>query len=119
MHFEDEVVKSLTFYQHYCWDKWKENDADGEESNGNTSNYLIKTGAILQLDNVHSAQSVKVLEYDFVSVNEHSDQEAQKQNVEDVDEEGNEYLSFRVGEIIEVLLTIETIKDVEDDLEEG
>jgi len=119
LHFEDEVVEPLAFGQYHCWDKRKENHADWEESDRNTSDDLVKTRAVLQLDDVHSAQSIEVLEYDLVSVDEHGDQEAQEQDVENVYEEGYEDLAFWVREIIKVLLTIQTIKDVENDLEEG
>ena len=121
LHFEDEVVEPLAFGQYHCWDKRKENHADREESDRNTSEDRVKTQIVLQLDDVLSTQSIEVLEYDLVFVDEHGDQEAQEQDVENVYEEGYDDLILWVREIIKfkVLLTIQTIKDVENDLEEG
>ena len=79
---------------------------------------MIEAGAILQLDDVHSAHSVKVLPNELVSVDEHGNQEAEQEHVEKVNKDTDEDFSLWELIYIKVLLSVETVEDVQYDLEE-
>ena len=83
LNLQNEIIESFTF-ENYDWnDKWKHNDTDREESNGNSTVKFIIAVGVLQLDDVHSSESIKVGPYKLVFVDEHGNQEAEEQNVED------------------------------------
>ncbi len=78
MHLEDEVVESLTLENDNWNNKWKHDDADWEEGNGDSSIKLIVTVGVLQLDDIHSSECIKVGPNKLVSVDEHGNQETEK-----------------------------------------
>ena len=62
---------------------------------------------------------IDVYPYVFVPVDEHGNEEAEEQDVEDVDEEGDVGLAFWEPELVELLFTVESIKDIKEYLEDG
>ena len=82
LNLQNEIIKSFTL-ENYNWNyKWKHDDTDWKEGNGDTSVQLIIAIGIFQFDNVHSSEGIKISPDKLVSVNEHSNQEAKKQHIE-------------------------------------
>jgi len=90
LNFEDEVTQPLAPEYNDKHDEWKHNKTDGEKGDCNSSIELVIARAILKSNNIHSSECIKVYIHKLVSVDEHSDQHTQEQDVEDVNEESDE-----------------------------
>lgn len=117
MDLQDEVIESLRLEDDNRDDEWQHDDAVWEECNSNASKEAVVAAAVLQLDYILPSQSVQVLPNELVLIDEHSHQEAEKQDVEDVNEDCDESLTLWECEIIKILLTIECIEDIKNNLE--
>jgi hypothetical protein len=115
---QDEVIESLALEDDYWDDEWKHDDTNGEESDGYSSVKFVVAVGVLQLDDVHSSECLKVGPYKLVSVDEHGNQEAQKEHIENEYEKSDKDFSLRELITAEVLFTVETIEDIKDNLEE-
>lgn len=112
MNLQNEIIESFTL-ENYDWnDKWKHNDTDREESNGNSTIKFIIAVGILQFDDVHPSESIKVGPNKFVFVDEHGNQETEEQNVEDEHKQRNKNLSCWELILGKVLLSIESVKNI-------
>lgn len=109
---QNEIVKSFTLEHYNRNDEWEHDDTDWEESDGHSSVKFVITVGVLQLDDVHSSESFKVVPDELVSVDEHGDQETEEHDVEDENEQRDENLTLWELVLGEVLLTIETIEDI-------
>ena len=61
---------------------------------------------------------IDVFPHVLVSVDEHGNEEAEEQDVKDVDEECDVGLTFWESELVEFLFTIEAIKDIKEYLKD-
>ena len=95
LHLQDEVIESFTGEDDHWNDKWKHDDTYWEESDGHSTIKLVITVRVLQFDDVHSSNSIKVGPYRLVSVDEHGNQKAEKQDVENEYKQRNENLTLR------------------------
>ena len=119
MNFEDEVTQSFTFSKNNWNNEWQNTNTDWEECNCDTTCKFIKTRTVFKSDNVHSSDGIEILVNKLVTVDEHGNQEAEQKDVEDVNKHRDEDLTLWIGIVIKVLFTVETIKDVQNYLEEG
>ena len=112
MDLQNEIIKSFTLENYERNEKWKHDDANREESDGHSSVNFVITVGVLQLDDVHSFKSFKIGPHKMISVDEHGNQKAEKQNVEDKHKHRNEKLSLWVLVLFKAELTVESIKHV-------
>jgi len=119
LEFQEEVVEALALEPDHGQHEGQQNDVDGEEGDGHSSDHSVVARAVLQLNDVHSTEGVDVLVNVAVPVDEHRDQEAQKENVEQVGEGSDVDLALRVSVLREVLVAVDAVEYQQGSLEEG
>ena len=113
--FEEEVTHSFAL-KHNHWDEeWQSDQTNGEEGCGDSSIGVVVALRVLELDDLHSSDGIDVLPHVLVPVDEHCHQEAEQQNLEDVNEDGDESLTLWFFVVGEALSSIDSIEDVKDD----
>jgi hypothetical protein len=117
--FEHEVTCSNISQSNNWRNEWYHQNIDWEECKSNTSNKFVEGNTVLHLDDVESLVSIKVSPYLLIFVDEHSGKERHKQNFEQVHENSNVCLTHGHLESSEILVTIESIEQIQNDLKEG
>jgi hypothetical protein len=79
---------------------------------------FVETSTVLQFDDVHSSEGIKVSVYNIVLRYEHGNEEGKEQDVEYEYKQCDEYGTLLCVQI-EFLLTVQTIEDVLEHLKEG